>query len=306
MSIIETHELSRSFRNKIAVDRLTLTVEKGEILGLLGPNGAGKTTTIRMLTGTIFPTSGYALIDGKRTDREVEKLHEIIGIVSDVPGFYNRLSAERNLEFFAGFYPGIDRQAQIEKYLKSMGLWDRRHDKVGTFSKGMKQRLALARALLHEPEVLFLDEPTAGLDPEIAGEVRDLVKTLSQNGQTIFFSTHNLSEAEQICHKIAIINTRLLVLDTVNNLQKRLFERQVVVQLENLDQSIVASVERLSFVGKVEKENNKLVLQLRDIERNRPDLVKTIVDAGGRIVEVTEAKHPLEEVYLKLIHEETL
>jgi ABC-2 type transport system ATP-binding protein len=305
MSIIETHELTRFFGNKVAVQDLTLNVEKGEILGLLGPNGAGKTTTIRMLTGTIFPTRGFATIDGLRTDQDVEKLHETIGIVADVPGFYSRLSAKRNLEFFGGFYKGIDLEAQIEKYLKSMGLWDRRNDKVGSFSKGMKQRLALARALLHEPQVLFLDEPTAGLDPEIASEVRDLVKTLSENGQTIFFSTHNLAEAEQLCSRVAIISSRLLVLDKINNLRSRLFERQIIVQLENLDQSIVAAVKRLSFVDRVEREDNKLILELREIERNRPDVVKTIVDAGGRILEVSEARHALEEVYLKLIHEES-
>ncbi len=160
MATIETFGLCRTFGNVVAVQDLTLKVEEGEVLGFLGTNGAGKTTTIRMLAGMLAPTRGYAILDGYRTERDVERVHEVIGLLTESPGFYNRLSAKRNLEFFVGFYPGVDGSGQVEKYLRLMGLWQRRNDKVGTFSKGMKQRLALARALLHEPKVLFLDEPT--------------------------------------------------------------------------------------------------------------------------------------------------
>ncbi|MBE9482234.1 MAG: ABC transporter ATP-binding protein, partial [Chloroflexi bacterium] len=229
MAVIETFGLSRSFGNIVAVEDLTLEVEQGEVLGFLGPNGAGKTTTIRMLAGTIAPTRGYAIVAGFRTDHEVERLHEVIGLLTEAPGFYNRLSAKRNLEFFAGFYPDIDIQTQVEKYLRLMGLWERCHDKVGTFSKGMKQRLALARALLHEPPVLFLDEPTAGLDPEAAREVREFIKSLSQQGRTIFLSTHNLAEAEFLCHRVALFRRQMLALDTPDNLRQRLFNCQVLV-----------------------------------------------------------------------------
>jgi len=170
MVLIEAHELTKRFGERTAVEALTLEVEEGEVLGLLGPNGAGKTTTIRILAGIIAPSSGCAVVAGRRTDHEVEELHELIGFLPEAPGFYERLSARRNLEYFAGFYSNIDISAQVEKYLKLMGLWERRHDKVGTFSKGMEQRPALARALLHEPKMLFLDEPTAGLDPEAARE----------------------------------------------------------------------------------------------------------------------------------------
>jgi ABC-2 type transport system ATP-binding protein len=304
VSIIETRELAKDFGNRTAVDNLTLQVERGEVLGFLGPNGAGKTTTIRMLAGMIAPTRGYATVAGLRTDKDVERVHEHIGLLTETPGFYNRLSAQRNLEFYAGFYPAADSPAAIEKYLDKMGLKERRYDKVGTFSRGMKQRLALTRAMLHEPEVLFLDEPTAGLDPEAAGEVREIIQGLSREGRTIFLSTHNLNEAELLCHRIAVIHTRLLALDTAENLRRRFFRRQLIVQLETPEARVVAAVRKLPFVENLQEEGGRLVLELSDPEHNRPELVKAIVEAGGRVNTVSEKQYPLEDVYLKLIHKE--
>ena len=304
MVIIRVYNLSKKFGDITAVEDLSFEVEEGEVLGFLGPNGAGKTTTIRMLAGIIAPTSGYAEIAGQRTDGNIESLHEVIGLLTEVPGFYEKLSANRNLRFYAGFYRNLKADTQVEKYLKSMGLWERRQSRVGTFSKGMKQRLALARALLHEPKVLFLDEPTAGLDPEAAQEVRKLVKRLSNEGRTVFLSTHNLTEAEQLCHRIAVIRTKLLALDTGLNLRQRFFRREVILHLENPQASIVESVKRLSFVKDFKEEGEQLILGLIEPDRNRPELVKAVVDAGGRVLAVTEREHPLEEIYLKLIHEE--
>jgi ABC-2 type transport system ATP-binding protein len=304
VAIIEACGLTKNFGQTAAVEELSLQVEEGDVLGFLGPNGAGKTTTIRMLTGIIAPTSGYATIAGQRTDDNVEKLHEAIGLLTESPGFYDRLSARRNLEYFASFYPGLNTSAQVEKYLRLMGLWDRREDRVGGFSKGMKQRLALARALLHEPAVLFLDEPTSGLDPEASQEVRQMIGRLSSEGRTIFLSTHNLAEAELLCHRIAVIRTRLLVMDTGEELRRRFFHRQVVIQLEAPDKSVVEAVRDLTFVQDVREESNELFIELADPEKNRPELVRAIVEAGGRILEVTERQHPLEEVYLRLIREE--
>jgi ABC-2 type transport system ATP-binding protein len=286
------------------VEDLNLEVEEGEVIGFLGPNGAGKTTTIRMLAGIIAATSGYAEIAGRRTDGDIERLHEVIGLLTETPGFYEKFSARRNLEFFAGFYSGFDINARVEKYLKLLGLWERRESRVGTFSKGMKQRLALARALLHEPRVLFLDEPTAGLDPEAAQEVRELVKGLSKDGRTVFLSTHNLTEAEEVCHRIAVIRTKLLVLDTGSNLRRRFFSREVVIRLESPNPAVEEAVRKLGFVRDVKVEGSRLVLGLTEPDRNRPELVKAVVDAGGRILEVSEKEHPLEEIYLKLVREE--
>lgn len=304
MALIEASELSRHFDNIVAVEDLTFQVEEGEVLGFLGPNGAGKTTTIRLLAGMIAPTRGYATVAGLRTDRNVEHIHEMIGLLTETPGFYNRLSARRNLEFFAGFYPAINAQTQTEKYLRLMGLWERRDDKVGNFSKGMRQRLALARALLHEPRVLFLDEPTAGLDPAVAGEVRALIRRMGEEGRTIFLSTHNLNEAELLCRRIAVIQTRLLALDTTEQLRRRFFRRQIVIQLEAFSKQVVEAVRKLPFLLESHDEESQLTIELTDSEHNRPELVKAIVEAGGRVLSVSEKQYPLEEVYLKLIGEE--
>lgn len=304
MAMIEAYGLTRKFGELMAVEDLSLEMAEGEVLAFLGPNGAGKTTTIRMLSGIISPTSGYAVVAGRRINEKVEQLHEVIGLLTETPGFYNHLSARRNLEFYARFYNNLNIDRQIEKYLKTMGLWERREDKVGTFSKGMRQRLALARALLHEPQVLFLDEPTAGLDPEVAREVRELIRRLSEKGRTIFLSTHNLAEAELLCHRIAVVRTQLLALDTAENLRQRLFHRQVVVRLESVTDIIMETVAKLPFVQQLKQDENQLLVELSDPESNRPELVKSIVEAEGRVIAVSEERHSLEEVYLSLIREE--
>jgi ABC-2 type transport system ATP-binding protein len=304
MAIIEAYGLTRRFGDVRAVEDISFTVEAGEVIGFLGPNGAGKTTTIRMLAGIIAPTSGYAVVSGRRTDAEVERLHEIIGLLTETPGFYNRLSARRNLGYFAGFYPDIDIDRQVEKHLRFMGIWERREERVGTFSKGMRQRLALARALLHEPPVLFLDEPTSGLDPEVAAQIRELIARLSQAGRTVFLSTHNLAEAETLCHRIAVVRSRLLALDTAENLRQRFFRREVVVEMEAVEDAVMEAVRGLVFVQSLRKDGRQLIVELTDPDRNRPELVRCIVEAGGGVHSVTDERHSLEEVYLALVQEE--
>lgn len=301
--MIETFGLTRKFANLTAVKDLSIQVRKGEILGFLGPNGAGKTTTIRILSGIIAPTKGHAVVAGIRTDKAAESLHEVIGLLTESPGFYQRLNATENLLYFAGFYD-INVDAQVDKYLKLMGLWQRRADKLGTFSKGMKQKLALARALLHNPKVLFLDEPTAGLDPESAQEVRKLIRRLKEEGRTIFLSTHNLGEAESLCDRIGLFRTRLIALDSPKNLRNRLFQRQVVVELSSIDKELVQAVRNLNFVQQVEVEKTRLIIELKDFDKNRPELVRRIVQKEGSIQSVSEKKHSLEEIYLTLIKEE--
>ncbi len=303
--MIETEKLTRKFGTRKAVEGLTLRVNAGEILGFLGPNGAGKTTTIRMLAGIIAPTSGHAMVAGIRPDQEPERLHEVIGLLPEAPGFYERLSARRNLQYFASFYSNRDIASRAEKYLALMGLLDRRDDRVASFSKGMKQRLALARALLHEPKVLFLDEPTAGLDPEVAREFRDVIKDLSGEGRTIFLSTHNLAEAEQLSQRIAVVRTQLVALDTPEALRQRQFKRSIVVQLESVSDDLLEAVRGFPFVQDVQRQENRLAVALSDPDRDRPELVQHLVEAGARILEISEEKRSLEEVYLSLVQEES-
>lgn len=301
---IETFGLTKKFGTFTAVEDLTMAVEEGEILGFLGPNGAGKTTTTRMLAGMIAPTAGHAVVSGYRADREVEELHEVIGLLTEVPGFYEKFTARENLLYFARFYTGIDHAARVEKYVKAVGLWDRRDDKVGAYSKGLKQRLALARALLPEPKVLFLDEPTSGLDPESAVEVRRLISEMKEEGRTVFLTTHNLEEAESLCDRVAVFRTRLLTLDKPANLRQKLFRRQVIVELDSVTEDIVRAVEGLGFVRVVTPEEGKLIIEMEDLDRNRSGLVREIVEKGGNVQSVYERKHSLQDVYLTLMKEE--
>ncbi len=303
MPIIEASGLTRRFDSFTAVEGINITVNEGEVLGFLGPNGAGKTTTIRMLAGIISPTAGTANVAGIRPDLEPERLHEVIGLLTERTGLYERLSARRNLEYFAGFYENINVAAQVEKYLKLMGLWDRRDDYAGGFSKGMKQRLALARALIHEPKIVFLDEPTSGLDPEAAHEVRDLIKKLSTEGRTIFISTHNLPEAESLCSRIAVIRTKLLALDTPDNLRLRFFHPQLIIHMAKVTDAVEAAARALPFVLSLKREESALTLELKNMEINSPEVVKAVVDAGARIASVTEERPTLEDIYLNLVRD---
>src|SRR3990170_8279445 len=196
--MIENQELTRRFEATLAVDRLTLQVHDGEIFGFLGPYGAGKTTTLRMLSALIAPTAGTARVAGYALGEQDQDIRRRVGILTESPGLYDRLSAAYNLEFFAGLYEVDDIHGQVERYLRLLGLWERRHEAAGTFSKGMRQKLAVARALLHQPRVLFLDEPTSGLDPEAAHLVREFIADLKKEGRTIFLCTHNLDEADRL------------------------------------------------------------------------------------------------------------
>ncbi len=305
--MIHTTHLTRWFGDTLAVDDLSLSVEEGEVFGLLGPNGAGKTTTVRMLTALIAPTSGTAEVAGYRLGTEDMEVRRRVGILTESPGLYEKLSAEQNLRFFAELYevPTERQPAQIERFLRMLGLWERRHEPVGGFSKGMRQKLAIARALLHEPPVLFLDEPTAGLDPQAARTVRDFIADLRTEGRTTLLTTHNLDEAERLCDRIGVLNTRLIAVDTPQNLRRRLFGRQTVVQLSRLEPRLIDVVQRLPFVQQVETRDNQLVIDVREPEVQNPVIVRELVEAGGEIQYVTELEHSLEDVYFSLVGEET-
>jgi ABC-2 type transport system ATP-binding protein len=321
--MIRTEALCKYFQMKNrqinAVDGLSLEVKQGEVFGFLGPNGAGKTTTVRLLVCLIGPTAGRAWVNGLEVGVADRAIRGQVGILTESPGLYERLSARRNLEIFADLYGVKDVKGQAEKYLRLLGLWDRRETEAGTFSKGMRQKLAIARALLHEPPILFLDEPTSGLDPEAAKTVRDFIETLRGQGRTIFICTHNLDEAERLCDRIGVFRQRLIAVDTPEALRRQLFGRQTVVHLAAPGQAAehvptpaqLADVARsLPFVKHVETlggndGSGKLVISLDDPAAHNPLIVRALVGRGALIQFVNELKHSLEDVYLSLMRNDT-
>jgi ABC-2 type transport system ATP-binding protein len=216
---------------------------------------------------------------------------------------YDRLSALKNLTIFARLYGVSDAAGQVEKYLRMLGLWDRRFDEVGSFSKGMRQKLAIARALLHEPKVLFLDEPTSGLDPEAAKLVRDFIEELKTEGSTIFMCTHNLDEADRLCQRIAIFKTNLITVDSPAALRQQLYGHKVVFHLKQMEPAWVAMIQALPFVKEARLLDNRLLVGLDNPEEQNPVVIRKLVEAGAAVQFVGEIRHSLEDVYLQMIHD---
>jgi ABC-2 type transport system ATP-binding protein len=306
--MIHTQDLTRVFERPkaeplTAVAGLSIDVARGEIFGFLGPNGAGKTTTIRMLSALIQPTAGEAVVNNYRVGEQNDEIRRSVGLLTETPGMYDRLSAEYNLRLFAKLYGVEDVDGQVEKYLRMMGLWERRGDVVGGFSKGMRQKLALARALLHEPDLVFLDEPTAGLDPEAAHMVREYIRQLKAQGRTVFLCTHNLDEADRLCDRIAVFKTRLMVVDTPAALRRKLFGRQVVFHLATDAAAFTPAVQDFPFVQETQVVDNKLVVRLDDPDTQNPQLIRALVNAGAAIQFVGELRYSLEDIYLQLMEQ---
>jgi len=299
--MISIESLTKKFGENLAVDGLNLEVKEGEVFGFLGPNGAGKTTTVRMLTSLIRPTSGKAVVNGFTVGQQDTQIRRSVGLLTETPGLYDNLSAEYNLKIYANLYEVKDVAGQVEKYLRMLGLWERRFDPAATLSKGMKQKLAIARALLHEPRILFLDEPTSALDPESAHLVRDFIVELRKEGRTIFLCTHNLDEADRACDRIAVFKTRLVVVDTPAQLRMQMFGRKVVFHLGNLDEALISKVSALPFVQEAQAIEKRLVVTLDNPETRNPEIVRTLVEAGAEVQFVGELRHSLEEVYLQLV-----
>lgn len=299
--MIHTENLTKKFGDQIAVDRLTLDIADGEVFGFLGPNGAGKTTTIRMLTCLIAPTTGRASVLGYEVGRDDQAIRRNVGILTETPGMYDRLSAHRNLSIFARLYEVEKVDYQVEKYLKLLGLWERRDDPVGSFSKGMRQKLAIGRALLHEPRVLFLDEPTAALDPEASRLVHDFIAELKGMGRTIFLCTHNLDEADRLCDRVAVFKTSLRVVDAPGRLKQQVYGRQVVFHLGGPAAPYLSLAQAMTPVKSAEATEGRLILTLDDPETANPDIIRALVGAGADIRFVGELRYSLEDVYLQLV-----
>ena len=302
--MIKAEGLTKRFKDNLAVDDLTMHVQRGEVFAFLGPNGAGKTTTVRMLAALIAPTAGRAWVNKHELGQDNTNVRRSVGILTEAPGLYERLNAVQNLALYAKLYEVDDVEGQVEKYLRLLGLWERRDEPVGGFSKGMKQKLAIARAMLHEPPLLFLDEPTAALDPEAARTVRDFIGQIKEAGRTIFLCTHNLDEADRLADRIGIIKQKLIQVDSPANLRRSLYGRRVVFQLTNVTSPVRAAVNDLPFVKEMEQVDNALVISLDNPEEQNPILVERIVTAGGAIQFVNELSQSLEDIYFTLIEEE--
>jgi ABC-2 type transport system ATP-binding protein len=304
--MIETENLTRKFGSLTAVDNVTLKVDQGEIFGFLGPNGAGKTTTVRMLCCLISKTSGSARIGDYEIGNEKNalKIRKIIGLVPDNVGLYESLTAYENLDYYGVLYKRTDsqRKESNEHFLKLLDLWEKRDALAGTFSKGMKQKLAIARALVHDPEILFMDEPTANLDPEAAKTVREFILNLKKEKKTIFLNTHNLDEAQRICDRIGILNTKLMAVGTPEELERSIHGRKTVIKLREVNEAILDSLKKLQIKNMV-REGNKLSVDVANPQEENPDMINALVSAGGRIETVTVTSSSLEDAYLKLVKE---
>jgi ABC-2 type transport system ATP-binding protein len=310
MLTIETDLLTKKFNGNTAVNELSFSVEEGEIFGLLGPNGAGKTTTIRMLACVISPTSGNAKVAGYDVLNEPQQIRRNVGILTENPSLYEKMTAVENLDFFAKAYGMKDQEAisdRIRELLEFFQLWDRRRERVATYSKGMKQKLAIARALVHDPPLLFLDEPTSGLDPESSKLIRELVEKLGRyERRTIMLSTHRLEDAQKLCNRVMIINRgSSMVIGTVDELRSRIAGRpKLEVVMTKVVPEGVMKVRSIESVEGVEVDDitGRIVVEAENVKAVAPYVVKALVDSGSMIVDVHTVLPSLEDAYLALVN----
>ncbi len=302
--MIQVSRLSRSFDDRRAIEDLTFEVKSGEIFGLLGPNGAGKTTTLRVIAGLIAPTEGTVAIDGAPLTRQTaDRLRARIGVLTEVPGLWERLDVRTNLLVYARLHQVARPERVVAAALDRFGLADRASSLAGELSKGMKQKAAIARALLHEPPVVLLDEPTSGLDPETARMVRDTIAGLRRDGRAIVLSTHNLDEAERLADRIGVLRRRLLAVDAPATLRERLFGRRVRVTLAGPAAPFVDAVLAAGARG-ARADGDRLLVEIDDPDAATPAIVRALVEAGARIRSVVPDDASLEEVYLRVVKAE--
>jgi ABC-2 type transport system ATP-binding protein len=303
---IRIEKLTRDFGSVRAVDNLSFEVPSGTIFGFLGPNGAGKTTTIRLLLGLLEPTTGMAHVLGLDTQTQATEIRARTGALLEHSGIYEQLSAEDNLEFYGRVWriPEVERKTRIKELLSDMNLWERRGERAGKWSRGMKQKLALARTLLHRPQLVLLDEPTAGLDVSSAAEVREDLEALAEReGVTVFLTTHNMSEAERLCSSVAVIREgRLVALGHPDELRVRSGSPQLEIVGRGFDEKLIQRLNSIPQVAGVEIRNGHMLIDLSaDVESSH--IVSTIVNSGAQVEEVRRGQASLEEVFLTLMKE---
>jgi len=306
--VISVSGLSKSFGGLDAVSGLSFDVEEGEIYGLLGPNGAGKTTTVRMLACIISPSGGTAAVAGHDIRADPVAVRRSVGVLTESPSLYERLTAEENLTFFARAYGMTDDRkvsGRVKELLQFFQLWDRRGEKSAVFSKGMKQKLAIARALVHDPPVIFLDEPTAGLDPEASKLIRDLITEMSQKERhTIMLCTHRLEDAEKVCSRVMVVNMgRRVVVGSPDEIRSEVAGKaKLEVMVANPSTALVEAAASVAGVsaGAI-AENGRLIFELDDLNAATPLVVRALVESGARVLTVNTFLPSLEEAYLRLI-----
>jgi ABC-2 type transport system ATP-binding protein len=303
--VLVAEHLTKRFGERLAVDDVSFDIAAGEVFGFLGPNGAGKTTTVRMLGTLIEPTSGTAVVAGIPLEQANGiEIRQRIAVMPENPGLYLRLTVVENLEFFAGLFGLGDPKDRIAQALDAVNLSDRADDLCGSLSKGLRQRVGLARALLSDPAILFLDEPTSGLDPVASREVHELIDSLRARGVTVFLTTHRLEEAERLCDRVAILSTRLRTIGRPAELRDRLFSKSLVVRTT----APLGSPERVFAVPGVEswrsEDTSVYVLTVGDMRAAAPEVTRALVAAGADVLSLAEERHSLEDVYLELIDEE--
>jgi ABC-2 type transport system ATP-binding protein len=298
-----TH-LTRRFGDRLALDDVSFTLAAGEIFALLGPNGAGKTTTLRILAGLIAPSAGSVQVEGESMRPEsASRLRARIGFLTESPGLWDRLTVRQNLLVYAQLYGLPSPGRAVDEALDLFGIADRGADRAALLSKGLKQRVALARSLLHNPRIVMLDEPTAGLDPESARAVRDLVLRLREQGRTVLLCTHNLDEVERVADRVAVLRTRLVALGKPDELRDRLFPSRVRVVLAEPAERY-AAVLRGAGLADVTTDGFVLSVALHGTSFTTPALVRRLVEAGANVDSVMPEEPRLEEVYLKLLRAE--
>ena len=304
---IETQGLQRDFKTLRAVDNLSLSIQAGSIFGFLGPNGAGKTTTIRLLLGLLEPSAGEAQVLGYDIRTQAPEIRQVCGALLENHGLYERLSAEENLEYYGRIWH-IARRERLQRQqnlLESLGLWDRRKEAIVEWSRGMKQKLAVARALFHHPRLVFLDEPTAGLDPVAAASLRDDLGQLAmQEGVTVFLTTHNLTEAEKLCHQVGVIRQgRLIAVGSPEELRNRSSVPRVEVRGSGFSEKLISELNSRPEVKTISLRNGSLWLEL-NAETSVTPLVSLLIAGGAQVEEVRRDKASLEDVFLTLMEEE--
>jgi ABC-2 type transport system ATP-binding protein len=301
--VIAADRLTRRFGARDVVKDVTLQVSQSEIVALLGPNGAGKTTTLRMLAGLIAPTSGSVTIDGVRLTRATgASLRTRIGFLTEAPGLWDRLTVRENLRIYAGLYGLANADRTIDRSLDLFGLTARASTRTIELSKGTRQKVALARTLLHGPTILLLDEPTSGLDPEVTRSVRRLLDERRAAGCSILVSTHNLDEAERLADRVAVLHERLVAIDRPAALRQRLTTGRLIVRILGDPSAYVAAARRsIGDEADVAVEGAGLTLRVTDPDRHTPALVAALVAAGAEILEVRAEMPALEDVYLHLM-----